>query len=312
MADAHRARAESLTAGHRMRARRSETHPVEDFLFTYYSYKPSLLARWHPGAGVDLADAAGDARAAWRWYAPGAHARSLRIDDAAFRAAKADLLASVERLLAATLTRPAMFGCFGLHEWAMVYRQRERRHPLPLRLGERATDDVVESHELRCTHVDAFRFFTPEAVPRNRTTLERSNQVVFEQPGCLHAGMDVYKWAMKAGPLVPGDLLLDAFCLARDIRRLDMAASPYDLTEWDVTPVRIETVEGKADYIRRQRGFSERAQVLRSRLLGVIRGEDQPAGGHDEQGAIPRPSAATRSRASVTRVAASSSRSAAS
>ena len=26
-------------------------HPVEDFLFTYYPFKPALLRRWHPGAG---------------------------------------------------------------------------------------------------------------------------------------------------------------------------------------------------------------------------------------------------------------------
>ena len=41
--------------------------------------------------------------------------------------------------------------------------------------------------------------------------------------------MDVYKWAVKLGPLVPGELLLDAFELAREIRRLDMEAAPYDL-----------------------------------------------------------------------------------
>ena len=29
---------------------------------------------------------------------------------------------------------------------------------------------------------------------------------------------------------VPGELMLDAFELARDIRELDMRASPYDLT----------------------------------------------------------------------------------
>ena len=38
--------------------------------------------------------------------------------------------------------------------------------------------------------------------------------------------MDVYKWATKLGPVVPGDLLLDCFELAREIRTLDMQASP--------------------------------------------------------------------------------------
>ena len=90
-----------------------------------------------------------------------------------------------------------------------------------------------------------------------------------EQPGCLHAGMDVYKWATKLGPAVPGDLLLDCFELARDIRTLDMQASPYDVTTYGLDPVAIETPEGKAEYVARQRGFAERGNVLRARLVEV-------------------------------------------
>lgn len=266
----HRARADALTAGHRERAARGEKHPVEDFLFTYYSYKPSVLRRWHPGAGVELADAASTPRAAWRWYVPGASPASLRVDAAGFRAEKALLVTGVERILRSTAGRAGSFGCFGLHEWAMVYRQREHRHPLPLRLGQDGTDAVVEAHELRCTHFDAFRFFTPEAVPRNREMPTRDTQPALEQPGCLHAGMDLYKWAVKLGPLVPGDLLLDVFALARDIRVLDMEASPYDLAGAGYRPVAIETPEGKAEYVRRQRGFATRAQALRTRLIAAI------------------------------------------
>ena len=90
-----------------------------------------------------------------------------------------------------------------------------------------------------------------------------------EQPGCLHAGMDVYKWATKLGPAVPGDLLLDCFELARDIRTLDMQASPYDVTTYGLDPVAIETPEGKAEYVARQRGFAERGNALRERLVDV-------------------------------------------
>lgn len=260
---AHARRADALTAGHRERSARGERHPVEDFLFTYYSYSPAQLRRWHPGAGVELAEAAGEERAGWRWYAPGEAPGSLRVDDAAMRAEKAPLLAAVERMLRLTASRPGSFGCFGLHEWAMVYRQDEHRHAVPLRLGQAATDAVVDTHELRCTHIDAYRFFTPEAVPRNRFAPSRETQPELEQPGCLHAGMDVYKWAMKLGPLVPGELLLDAFELARDIRFLDMQASPYEMRAWSGEPVRIETAEGKAEYVRRQRGFAERSNALR-------------------------------------------------
>ena len=264
-ADAHRERAEGLTAAHRERTARREKHPVEDFLFTYYGYKPAQLARWHPGAGVELEDAA--ERLTWRWYSPGSTPGSVAPDAASFSREKPDLAALVERMLRRTASRPGQFGCFGLHEWAMVYRAEEHRHPVPLRLGQAGTDAVVESHDLRCSHFDAFRFFTPDAVPRNRTLLTRDDQPLFEQPGCLHAGMDLYKWAMKLGPLIPGELLLDTFELARDIRRLDMEAAPYDLAAWDVVPVPIETPEGKAEYVRRQRGFADRGAALRIRLL---------------------------------------------
>ena len=177
----------------------------------------------------------------------------------------------VAGLLAATASRPAATGCFGLHEWAMVYREPDdaHRHALPLRLGGAGTDAVVESHRIRCTHVDAYRFFTPDAVGRNTLTPTRQTQTAMEQPGCLHANMDLYKWALKLGPLVPGELLLDCFALAREIRTTDMQASPYDVTSYGLEPVAIETPEGKAEYVRRQRGFAARANALRVRLLAV-------------------------------------------
>jgi hypothetical protein len=270
--DAHAARADDLTRGHRERAARGQSHPVEDFLFTYYSYKPSVLRRWHPGAHVELRDAATHPRAQWRWYRAGSAPDSIAVDGAALRAERAVLIDAVGRILRSTVGRAAGFGCFGLHEWAMVYRRRDHRHPVPLRLGQDATDAVVEAHELRCTHFDAFRFFTPEAAPRNRETLTREHQAAREQPGCLHAGMDLYKWAVKLGPLVPGETLLDAFELARDIRVLDMRASPYDLDDWGYSPVLIETPEGKADYVRQQRAFAARGQEIRERLIAVLGG----------------------------------------
>lgn len=263
----HIDRADALTAGRRARAARGQTHPVDDFLYTYYSYKPAVLRRWHPGVGVRLADAAGEPRARWRWYR--AEGSDVEVDAAAFAADRALLMRAVAGILRATRGRRAQYGCFGLHEWAMVYRQGEHRHPVPLRLGQDGTDAVVDAHQLGCTHFDAFRFFTPAAVPLNRDGLSRERQAATEQPGCLHANMDLYKWAVKLGPLVPGEVLLDCFELARDIRELDMRASPYDLTDWGYTPVSIETVEGKAEYVAAQREFATRAAPLRDHLLSV-------------------------------------------
>lgn len=270
---AHAARADALTAGHRARAARGEKHPVWDFLFRYYSFSPATLRRWHPGAGVELADAASTPRAGWRWYRVASTPDAVEPDAAAFAAEKPALHGLIRAMLSRTASRPGQFDCFGLHEWAMVYRDDAHRHPQPLRLGQAGTDAVVEAHDLRCTHFDAFRFFTPDAVPRNRLAPTREAQPDLDQPGCLHAGMDVYKWAVKLGPLSPGDLLLDAFELACDIRLLDMEAAPYDLRDWGVEPVRIETAAGKAEYVRRQRGFAERGNALRRALLAAAFGE---------------------------------------
>lgn len=266
----HQSRADELTADHRARASRGRTHPVEDFLFTYYSYKPAIMRRWHPGAGVALERAGESTRASWRWYSAAESAGSLRIDVESLRRERGAMIANIARVLRATAGRAAGFGCFGLHEWAMVYRDPDLRHDVPLRLGQRGTDEVVEAHELRCTHFDAYRFFTPPAEPRNRVVLTRESQPAMEQPGCLHAGMDLYKWAIKLGPLVPGDVLLDTFALAREIRTLDMQASPYDLRDWGYAPVQIETSEGKAEYVRRQREFTARSQELRRQLLAAL------------------------------------------
>lgn len=270
---AHAARVDAATAGHRARKTRREAHPIEDFLFSYYSTTPAQLRRWHPGPGVRLEGAASLDRAAWKHY----HVvgDDVELDVESFVAARGRAVEFIARLLSATASRPARLGCFGLHEWAMVYRARDgdvRHEQVPLRLTQPETDAVVERHQITCSHVDAFRFFTPEAVPRNALQPTRESQVALEQPGCLHAGMDVYKWATKLTPLVPSDLTMDCFDLAMEIRLLDMQASPYDLSGYDVEPVRIETAAGKTAYLKRQRAFAERSNGLRQRLLTVVEG----------------------------------------
>src|SRR3954447_8061907 len=264
---AHPDRADALTAGYRERRQTGQRHAIDDFMYDYYGTRPAALRRWHPGIGVALAPGPVP-HAAWRWYT-GDPGGTTRFDPAAFTRDRGDSVRFIHRLLTGINSRPAHTGCFGLHEWAMVYRQGEHRHPLPLRLGQAGTDAVVEAHQIRCTHFDAFRFFTPQAAGRNRLQPTRASQVELDQPGCLHASMDCYKWAGKLGPAVPGELLLDCFALARDIRRLDMRASPYDLSRYGEPAVAIETADGKAEYVARQRGFAERAGVLRAALIAV-------------------------------------------
>jgi hypothetical protein len=265
---AHVARADELTRGWRERAGTGASHPVDDYLYTYYPYKPRLLRRWHPGANIVLTDASASDRATWKWYA--SDADGVRLDTQAFRRANGATIDFITRLLSATASRTPQFACFGLHEWAMVYRSEETRHEVPLRLGQEGTDAVVDAHPIACSHFDAYRFFTPAAIGLNKLKPTRETQPLMEQSGCLHAGMDVYKWATKLVPMLPGDLLLDCFELARDIRELDMRASPYDLSDWGYSPVAIETPEGKAEYVAAQRGFAVRGDALRARVVAAV------------------------------------------
>ncbi len=272
---AHQERADSLTAARRNRQRSGQPDEVEDFLYTYYPLRPGLVRRWHPGVGVALSAPAPHLaeRSSWRWYRQEATAAgrtgTVMFDAAGFLADRRAGVEWIASLLTSTASRPPALGCLGLHEWAMVYRQRTHRHALPLRLGQSGTDAVVEAHPLRCTHFDAFRFFTPEARPRNALHPEPDTRLDLEQPGCLHANMDLLRIATKLGPAVPGALLLDCLELARDIRVLDMEASPYDVRSRGYGVVAIETAAGRAEYVRRQREFSDRAGRLRIRLLAV-------------------------------------------
>ena len=116
-------------------------HPVEDFLFTYYTQKPGQLLRWHPGDGVVLCGTAAAARrigsttgrstAANSPGGPAARQHRSGVRQAsAFLSERREAVQFARIILAGTAARPAQFGCFGLHEWAMVYRQEkfELRH----------------------------------------------------------------------------------------------------------------------------------------------------------------------------------------
>jgi hypothetical protein len=262
---AHECRVDGWIGPHLARRRAGVKHPVEDFLFTYYSYRPAQLRRWHPGAGVEL-EGAGEL---------GQFYTDTGLDVDAVVRQRGDSIRWIRKLLTATMRRPAHLGCFGMHEWAMVYQQRPaevRHNAWPLRLSPERTAAVVEERGIRCSHFDAYRFFTAPARPLNQLRPTRETQVDNDQPGCLHANMDLYKWAYKLSPLTSAELVADCFALARDIRALDMRASPYDLADLGYPPVPIETPAGRAEYTAAQRDFAERAAPLRQRLLDVISG----------------------------------------
>ena len=264
----HAATVDGLTIGHRERASAGRRHPVEDFLHTYYSLRPAQLRRWHPGLQIGLRDAA--ERGHWRFHRT--ESGVTTVDTGEMLRTHGDQITFVAELLDASGSRPAQFGCFGLHEWAMVYRADPddiRHGGVPLRLGSAGTDAVVEAHQVKCSHYDAFRFFTPSARGRNLLQPSLSARVATEQPGCLHVGMDLYKWAYKLLPAVPSELLLACYRLARRIREVDMRASPYDLSALGHTPIAIETPEGKAEYVALQRAFAVEGAPLREQVRAV-------------------------------------------
>jgi len=267
---AHEERVSAWTAPHQARASRGEKHPVYDFLFEYYRFRPSWLRRWHPGPDVVLQGET--ARDYLRWPEYHEADGGVALNPAALEPRRRESLAWLANLLRLTAERPPQFACFGLHEWAMVYRQTPaevRHNAWPLRFPPDELARIVEAQPVRCSHYDAFRFFTEPARPLNRLQPTRAEAPAFEQRGCLHANMDLYKWAFKFAPFTPGELVADCFALARDIREVDMRASPYDLAKLGFAPVCIETPEGRADYERHQRDFAERSQPLRARLLAV-------------------------------------------
>jgi hypothetical protein len=270
LAQQHRDRVEAWVGDRRERRSSGSTHPVDDFLFDYYPYSIGRLAAWHPGHGIELC---GDVRAFLDHPDYARTRRGVSTEPARLERHR-QRLALVVRLLPATSEREPRFGCFGMHEWAMVYGQQQgevRHSSYPLRVRPAEVVHVVDEVGLRCTHIDAYRFFTPAAAPLNAHEPTRATQHQWEQPGCLHANMDLYKYAMWFQPFTSSDLVADCFAFARQARELDMRAAPYDLGDLGYEPIRVETPEGRVEYARWQRELAAAAAPLRARLLETVR-----------------------------------------
>lgn len=268
--ETHERRVREWTDPHQERAARGEKHPVYDFLFDYYAFRPAWLKRWHPGPDVILAGPA--AREFLRWPEYRETPEGVGIDPAALPAHRLTFVHWLRDLLTAMQARPAFFGCYGLHEWAMVYRltpEEIRHRQLPLRFPPEEVARIVENSAITCSHFDAFRFFTPPARPLNRLQPSRETVPQLEQRGCLHANMDLYKWAFKLAPFTPSELVADCFALAWKIREVDMRASPYDVRAFGFAPIPVETPAGRAEYEQLQRGFTARGEPLRERLIAL-------------------------------------------
>lgn len=250
------------------RKSRQLKHPVHDFLFTYYNYPAGKLLKWHP---------------AWNESVPSDHpiAEQLLSNKKymekegqvflqlnSFHEKEWERLIWILNLLKSTRDRPAQFGCFGLHEWAMVYKHEDHRHEdSPLRLPQETVDSFLRSQNVVCSHFDAFRFFTPSAKPMNAIQPTQDDRPEYEQAGCIHANLDLYKWCYKLAPLTGSDLLRRAFMVAWKGREIDMRASPYELSDYGYIPIYIETEEGRNEYIAAQKGLTEAAAPVRQEMI---------------------------------------------
>jgi hypothetical protein len=252
------------------RRSRHESHPVDDFLFEYYPISTNKLLNWHAGFAFELEATELESE----WFPSGSYEfvdNKIQLRSEWLNKHKEAAVALVD-FLSKTQERSVRSGCFGLHEWAMVLGAEDVRHEKwPLRLSQEEIRATIEDVGLRCTHFDAFRFFTPIAAPLNPLQLTRIDQNDVEQPGCLHANMDLYKHAQRFAPIVGSEIVRSTFELAKDIRTVDMQTAPYDLANLGVIPIPVETQAGRDEFAQLQIGFAQRAQVLRSELIESLK-----------------------------------------
>lgn len=261
----HEHKISELIDGYLERRSHQQKDPVMDFLFEYYAFRPSYLKSWSPGLGKLLIDGTSHN---WRFDEMESINGDTFLSIKYFDRSRISSLQWILEVLKQSANRKPSFGCFGMHEWAMVYKADRVRHDyLSLRMDEEELAEFVESRPLVCTHYDAFRFFTDEAKPQNKHELNRDNFVEMEQPGCLHTNMDLYKWAFKMYPWISSNTIRQAFELAVETRVMDMKASPYDLRERGLEPIKIETKEGREEYMKKQRIIFEKSKPIRQQLI---------------------------------------------
>lgn len=262
----HEQRVDQLLEEYLEARSQQEKNPVMDFLFEYYAFRPSNLRKWSPGIGVNFSFS--DFHTLPEISEITIDGEIAFVDPSLFPEKRISSLQWMLKMLKNTQQSRPSFGCFGMHEWAMVYKTKNPRHnQLPMRMEPDELAEFVESRPLLCTHFDAFRFFTKPAKPMNRFKLSREKFHETEQPGCIHSNMDLYKWAFKMYPWIPSSLILKAFELAVEARHIDMQASPYDLRDQGLQPIKIETDTGRKEYKQKQEMIFEKGFPVREKII---------------------------------------------
>ena len=161
-------------------------HPIYNFLHTYYRYSTDSLLKYSPGllmvsnrlVGATQSDL--DEGLLHDQYLVFDREGGARYDikelagESKQSRKKLDTLKRNLQILKSSSQRQPLFSCYGLHEWAMLYKNNEKhQNALDTRLSQEQIDAVVENNPLRCTHYDAFRFFAKDAQGLNRLPLTR-------------------------------------------------------------------------------------------------------------------------------------------
>src|SRR5690606_37217845 len=106
-----------------------------DFLFSYYSFSRGQLVRWSPGILVGL-ESNSQSNLDWKEYYT-KRGSLCYIDPKTFPSHRIPYVKWAIQFLSLTIERTPIFHCFGLHEWAMLYKSDSKQHPqVPLRVSQ--------------------------------------------------------------------------------------------------------------------------------------------------------------------------------
>eukprot|EP00954_Amorphochlora_amoebiformis_P018429 1326085-Amorphochlora_amoeboformis.AAC.2 len=109
---------------------KSRHHPIYNFIFEYYMFKPKMLLQYSPGLGVRLEGAQpgdpalssrGFSHDSWGAWADPSLAKNKTVES----------LRWTRDLLKTTVDRKPELHCYGLHEWAMLYHPAESKEKPP-------------------------------------------------------------------------------------------------------------------------------------------------------------------------------------
>ncbi len=204
-----------------------------------------------------------------RWYRPGHdHGVAIAVDGAAFRAERGapDRERRDDPARHSRCAAPG-FGCFGLHEWADGLPAAQHRHPVPLRLGQRPPR-MPSSRRARAA-LHALRrlplLHPGSGAPQPRRADARPTARDASSPGACTPAWISTNGRSSCGPSCPASCCWTRSRWRARCREPSICEPrPYDLRDMGLRRrCPIETAEGKAEYVRPQRGVRRARAAIR-------------------------------------------------